>query len=173
LPARRTNENLAGFFEVTRRTIDNWIATVPEFAPTVRTDRVLADAMVTRGLYTRAGGLRPRGQAYPECRGEKKTVITTLHLPPDTQACVFWLRNRCREHWCDRLEPVTEGTTNWSPCSMPPAEGALCRRRVSVPDAVRWMLADGNQSGSNRGIGVMTPTIRASFAVADGGSQMC
>jgi transketolase len=125
LPARRTNENLAGFFEVTRRTIDNWIATVPEFAPTVRTDRVLADAMVTRGLYTRAGGLRPRGQAYPECRGEKKTVITTLHLPPDTQACVFWLRNRCREHWCDRLEPVTEGTTNWSPCSMPPARGRV------------------------------------------------
>ena len=31
-----TNDALAGRFEVCRRTIDNWIATIPEFSKTVQ-----------------------------------------------------------------------------------------------------------------------------------------
>jgi hypothetical protein len=34
-----TNGALAGRFEVCRRTIDNWIATIPEFSKTVRQGR--------------------------------------------------------------------------------------------------------------------------------------
>ena len=51
-----TNEHLACFFEVTSRTVDNWIATHPEFAAAVKEGRAIADARVARGLYDRAVG---------------------------------------------------------------------------------------------------------------------
>jgi hypothetical protein len=39
-----TNEVLSDFFGVTRRTIQNWIATHPDFAKAVRRGRAVADA---------------------------------------------------------------------------------------------------------------------------------
>src|SRR5450631_4070388 len=39
-----TNEVLGDFFGVTRRTIQNWIATHPDFAKAVRRGRAVADA---------------------------------------------------------------------------------------------------------------------------------
>ena len=47
---------LAGFFDVAPRTIDNWIASHPAFAEAVREGRVVADARVARCLYERAVG---------------------------------------------------------------------------------------------------------------------
>jgi hypothetical protein len=44
-----------------------------------------------------------------ECRGEQKTVITELHFPPDTQACMFWPRIRRRRNWNLRAEVLLEG----------------------------------------------------------------
>ena len=40
-----TNEVLGDFFGVTRRTVQNWIATHPEFAKAVRRGRDVADAL--------------------------------------------------------------------------------------------------------------------------------
>jgi hypothetical protein len=51
-----TNEDLAGLFEVARRTIDDWIATIPEFAEGVRQGRDVADAAIVQKLYSRAMG---------------------------------------------------------------------------------------------------------------------
>jgi hypothetical protein len=39
-----TNETLAGFFGVARRTVDNWIATHPDFTDAVKRGRAAADA---------------------------------------------------------------------------------------------------------------------------------
>jgi hypothetical protein len=51
-----TNEVLADFFGVTRRTIQNWMATHRDFAGAVREGRVAADAKVGRALFERATG---------------------------------------------------------------------------------------------------------------------
>jgi len=51
-----TNEELAGCFEVARSTIDQWLATIPEFAEGVRQGRDIADAAVVQKLYSRAMG---------------------------------------------------------------------------------------------------------------------
>jgi hypothetical protein len=103
-----TKEDLATFFEVTRRTIDNWIATFPDFATAVREARVLADARIARSLYRRAAGYDHRVKRITECRGEEKTVTTELHYPPDTHACIFWLRNRRRRNWNVRAEVFSD-----------------------------------------------------------------
>jgi hypothetical protein len=50
------NETLADFFGVTRRTIQNWIATHADFADAVYRGRAVADAVVVRALFERAKG---------------------------------------------------------------------------------------------------------------------
>jgi hypothetical protein len=94
-----TAEELAGFFDVTRGTINNWIATIPEFATALREGRDLADARVARKLFTRAMGYDRKVERTVWHRGEERTVSNTLHYPPDTHACIFWLRNRRRRTW--------------------------------------------------------------------------
>ena len=49
-----TNEALAERFEVSRRAIDNWIATIPEFSDAVRQGRQGADETVVSALFARA-----------------------------------------------------------------------------------------------------------------------
>jgi hypothetical protein len=51
-----TNEVLADCFGVSRRIIQNWIATHLNFADAVRKGRIVADAKVVRALFERATG---------------------------------------------------------------------------------------------------------------------
>ena len=97
-----TNAELAEFFGVAPRTVDNWIASLPEFAAAVREGKIVADARVARGLYDRAVGYEHTVERTLLHRGEERTVTNTVHYPPDTQACIFWLRNRRRQNWRDR-----------------------------------------------------------------------
>jgi hypothetical protein len=99
-----TNEELAGFFEVSPRTIDNWIASRPEFAGAVREGRLHADADVVSRLYERAMGYVQTIERRELYRGEEKVITSTVHYPPDTNACMFWLRNRQPKKWRHRAE---------------------------------------------------------------------
>ena len=98
-----TAEELADFFGVTRGTINNWIATIPEFAAALREGRNLADARVARGLFARAVGYSHKVDRTVLHRGEERTVSNVVRYPPDTQACIFWLRNRRRQTWQERV----------------------------------------------------------------------
>jgi hypothetical protein len=97
-----TNAGLADLFGVAPRTIDNWIANIPEFAKAVREGRAVADARVARSLYERAVGYRHTVERTVLHRGEERKLTNTVQYPPDTQACIFWLRNRRRENWSVR-----------------------------------------------------------------------
>jgi hypothetical protein len=55
-----TNESLAERFGVCRRTIDNWIATIPEFSDAVRQGREVADEAVVSALFARATGMEQK-----------------------------------------------------------------------------------------------------------------
>jgi hypothetical protein len=41
-------------------------------------------------------------------RSEPRTVTYTAHVPPETRACMFWLRNRRPEDWRAKAEPMPE-----------------------------------------------------------------
>jgi hypothetical protein len=97
-----TNEDLGGFFGVTSRTIDNWIAAHPEFATAVREAKALADARVARCLYQRAVGHEHKVERSVWHLGKARTVDDTLYYPPDVRACIFWLRNRQPQFWGGR-----------------------------------------------------------------------
>ncbi len=101
-----TNTGLADLFDVGPRTIDRWIADIPSFAKAVRDGRAIADGRVARSLYERAVGYQHTVERVLFHRGEEKRITSTVQHPPDTQACIFWLRNRCRPVWNVRPAPV-------------------------------------------------------------------
>jgi hypothetical protein len=96
-----TNDELAEFFHVSPSTIDRWIAERADFGDAVRQGRVVADARVARGLYARAVGYDRDIERAIVLGGELKSLTSTVHYPPNVQACIFWLRNRRRRTWRD------------------------------------------------------------------------
>jgi hypothetical protein len=108
-----TNEDLAGLFDVALRTIDNWLATLPEFAAAVKQGRDIADADVVQSLHSRATGYSYETEKIFHYRGEVTRVPHTVHCPPETRACVFWLRNRRRRHWLEKAQPPEEQGPEW------------------------------------------------------------
>ena len=78
-----TNEVLGDFFGVTSRTIDNWIATHPDFADEVHRGRAVADARVVRALFDRACGFSHQVSRTTLYRGKEQTVTNTVSYPPD------------------------------------------------------------------------------------------
>ena len=106
-----TNPELAGFFDVSPRTIDNWIASHPAFAEAVREGRVVADARVARCLYKRAIGYSCTVERTVLHDGAERTLKNVVHYPPDTRACIFWLRNRRREAWSEKSTAAPDDTS--------------------------------------------------------------
>ena len=74
-----TNDELADFLDVSPRTIDRWIADHADFGDAVRSGRVVADARVARGLYTRAVGYDRTVERLVLVGGELKPVTNTVH----------------------------------------------------------------------------------------------
>ena len=103
-----TNRVLAARFGVARSTIDEWIAKHPEFAEAVRQGRDVADSVVIESLFTRATGYDRKAEKVFLYRGEPRTATYTRHVPPETAACIFWLRNRRREEWLESFQRAQE-----------------------------------------------------------------
>jgi hypothetical protein len=108
-----TNAELAELFAVG----------IPEFARAVRHGRAVADGRVARSLYERAVGFGLTVERTVLHRGEERKLTNTVHYPRDTQACIFWLRNRRRQDWAVR------------PAAMPPDIGAPTVTMLAELDA--------------------------------------
>ncbi len=97
-----TEEAMADFFEVTTTTLDNWKKAHPEFFGALKAGKLVADAEVATKLYNRA-----MGYSHPETKvfndqGKILTHDIEKHLPPDTTAAIFWLKNRQPAMWRDK-----------------------------------------------------------------------
>lgn len=97
-----TNEKLAELFGVTTRTIDNWIAEIPQFFRAIQKGRDIANAEVAKALYRRALGYSHPSVKIFVHQGEPITVKYIEHYPPDTAAAFIWLKNRMPELWRDK-----------------------------------------------------------------------
>jgi hypothetical protein len=109
-----TNDTLAERFAVCRRTIDNWIATIPEFSDAVRFGREVADASVVSALFARCTGMEQKMTKVFCHRGQPVTATYTAYLPPDVRACFFWLRNRRPWQWRENRPLVEKGNDDAS-----------------------------------------------------------
>ena len=98
-----TDEELADFFEVSIRTVANWKVRHPEFLQALKTGKDAADDRVERSLYQKAIGYSFDGEKVFQHQGAVVRAKTREHVPPDTTAAIFWLKNRRPEQWRDKV----------------------------------------------------------------------
>src|SRR5258708_5290969 len=103
-----TKARLGEFFGVTSRTIDNWLATIPEVKDNVQRARSLADAKVAESLYQRAVGYSHTVERVVGRPGHEQVVKYRKCYPPETEACKHWLRNRRPQNWGGRVRPARQ-----------------------------------------------------------------
>lgn len=100
-----TDKEMADFFGVTERTLNQWKKSHPEFLQSLKKGKSIADANVASKLYNRAIGYDCKATKFATSDGhitDSKEYIE--HYPPDTTAAIFWLKNRQPEKWRDRKE---------------------------------------------------------------------
>ena len=104
-----TDVDLADFFQVDVRTIYRWKHDHDEFCQALKAGKDIADDRVERSLYQRAVGYTFDSAKIFNANGEPLIVPYREHVAPDTTACIFWLKNRRKEHWRDKQEHEVTG----------------------------------------------------------------
>lgn len=117
-----TDKELGDFFEVTERTINNWKEAVPKFFQSIKDAKENADAEVAHSLnqkargyhYTKMQPIKVKEVIYENGKRVRETehveiVPTEEVVPPDTVAGIFWLKNRRKINWRDKIETEHSG----------------------------------------------------------------
>lgn len=108
-----TDKEIADFFEVSEDTIHEWKKVHPKFSESIKEGKVYADANVADKLYHRATGYDHPEVDIKVIDGEIVKTPLTKHYPPDTAAAIFWLKNRRKKQWRDKIEQgFTDGEGN-------------------------------------------------------------
>lgn len=104
-----TDKEMADFFGVEEKTLNNWKKAVPEFLQSITRGKEIADANVAERLYERAIGYTHPEEKIFQNAGEVIRAETKKHYPPDTQAASLWLRNRQKGRWRDKVDHEHSG----------------------------------------------------------------
>lgn len=101
-----TDADMARSFGVAISTVSKWLAEMPEFSVAIKEGREFADATVASRLYSRACGYEHQAvKIVADAKtGAEHVVPYTERYPPDTVACIFWLKNRRPDLWREKSE---------------------------------------------------------------------
>lgn len=102
-----TDIELADFFEVNVATLYRWKNEHPEFCEALKVSKEIADDRVERSLFARANGYEHDEVDIRVVGGGIVTTPIRKFYPPDTTACIFWLKNRRPDLWRDKVEQDT------------------------------------------------------------------
>lgn len=123
-----TDFEIAQFLEIAASTFKRWCAEHPKFSAAIRLGKVPANRRAERSLYARANGYTYEAEEIflidkvietPNADPKAPPVITrskevlrvpvVKHIPPDTGALAFWLKNRERDRWRDKHDHELTG----------------------------------------------------------------
>jgi hypothetical protein len=96
-----TDKELAEFFGVSESTLNLWKAEYAEFSESLKQGKQEADGRVEQSLYRRALGYSHDAIKIMTVGNDVQKVPYVEHYPPDTTACIFWLKNRKPTEWRD------------------------------------------------------------------------
>lgn len=106
-----TLDEIADFFDVSKRTVERWRLKHKKFCRSLKLGRKAADERVKRALYERAIGYKSFEDKVLQHNGEHtETVRIEKHYPPSETAGIFWLTNRQSSQW-KRNVPEGQGET--------------------------------------------------------------
>jgi transcriptional regulator with XRE-family HTH domain len=138
-----TDKDLAAAFGVSEQTINSWKSAYPKFLESLKKGKADADATIAESLFHRAKGYSHKAVKIMQHDGAAFDHEYTEHYPPDTAACIFWLKNRRPDQFrnnpevsvnihnevkADLSKPVEE----WGEAEF---EAELRKRGVIVPKA--------------------------------------
>ena len=99
-----TDKELADFFEVSVDTINEWKKVHAGFSESLKKGKGVADAEVADRLFKRACGYSHTDTKFATFEGQiTDREEYEKHYPPDTIACIFWLKNRRPDLWRDKV----------------------------------------------------------------------
>ena len=100
-----TDEQIAGNIGINRSTLYDWKNKFPKISEALKKGKEVVDIQVENALLKRA-----LGYEFQETRVEKsdkdgtKIIQILKHIPADTTAQIFWLKNRRPDKWRDKPE---------------------------------------------------------------------
>ena len=124
-----TDEIIAKKIGISRSTLNEWKKKYPAISDTLKKGKELADIEVEDSLFKRATGytaqikktFKVRSVKYNDAgkkveeKEELQIGIDEVHIPADTTAIIFWLKNRMPDKWKDRkIEVIPEGNESQS-----------------------------------------------------------
>jgi hypothetical protein len=104
-----TDLEIADFFEIDVRTLHRWKAEHDEFCHALKVGKAQADERVERSLFSRANGYEHDEVDIRVVGGEIIQTPIRKFYPPDTTACIFWLKNRKPAEWRDKVDQTVSG----------------------------------------------------------------
>jgi hypothetical protein len=96
-----TDFEIADILGIGLATLYRWKLDHPAFSRAFKLGKAVADDWVERSLYNRAVGYGYLAEKPAMTRHGQKTMQYRAHIPPDTAAAVWYLKNRRPDRWRD------------------------------------------------------------------------
>jgi len=105
----KSDEEISKAIGICRKTLFNWRKNNPYLLHALKGAKVIADDIVEASLYHRACGYSHKAvkMFYDKDTGKVVKEEYIEHYPPDTTACIFWLKNRRKAEWRDTQDGNT------------------------------------------------------------------
>jgi hypothetical protein len=98
------DRDLAEFFGVSEKTINNWKYEHSEFLQSIKGAKQDLDVQVERRLFERAIGFQHPELYIAQYQGRVITKEIVKQYPPEVAAMIFWLKNRQPDRWREKIE---------------------------------------------------------------------
>jgi DNA-binding XRE family transcriptional regulator len=110
-----TEVEMAANLGVSRQALYLWRKQYPDFEAACKTGKQVPDDIVEDSLFNRAAG-KIVVREVKTVRGADGEIIkketTVKNVPPDPTSMIFWLKNRRRDKWRERVENELSLDTN-------------------------------------------------------------
>jgi hypothetical protein len=102
---------LAEFFGISVSTLNLWKLKHEDFSESLKKGKIISDVSVSESLFTKANGFKYMEEIGFKCKSydeqgrqveHVETKMVAKYMPPDTTACIFWLKNRRPDLWRDK-----------------------------------------------------------------------
>lgn len=142
-----TDNVLADAFGVNTSTVKDWYSSHPDFGAAVAEGKAAVfDPLVERSLAQRAVGYAVDTIEYKIVDKVLVPVEVRKHFPPDTTACIFWLKNRQPDKWRDVYNHDHSGKVAAETLSAAELFEAIkqeCAKIGILPEQLQGMMATG------------------------------
>ena len=120
-----TEEQIAKNMGVSRSTLSDYKVKYPDILRAIKNSKEVADREVENALFNKATGytvklkkpMKVRHVEYDEVSGRKvaeyeriEYIEEEVHVPADTTAQIFWLKNRKSNEWRDKVTVTDESS---------------------------------------------------------------